>query len=532
MTLNLRIIKSLKIVGIACAILLIMVSCGSDTSQSTRGIGVYPGDPGEDFSPRLQADHDQYRNLALQRPAYHSSSYDYNLTAQLVTDGIGTKAVPAHISMKTHLGAVQKNEREWVLDHVTGSGLTLEGNDIYIEFGMEGNFRIPEITSIVINGSMSYEEDKQQGWKFTVSGSMNGIEWQELDSKKGPGLPGFSRQNMFMRPPADTAAPVFDFFADFMGPRDPNEPEPSFSFNFAPRPATKNLAETFEFESPVSYRVYRVSMNSPSALSWTIGDFDFFHGENQVEVTPSHQFNSAWMSAGSIDEWVYVDLGSTSSFDLIKLHWIQKATSGSIQVSDDGLNWTDLAILPEGDVLETEIQLETMAKGRYVRILMHESASKAFILSELEIMGTGGLVPIPKEIPEVQGNKMHLAGGDWKIERASEVSESGEAISQKEYDAEKWVVATVPGTALVSYWNAGALPDPNYSDNQLMISESFFNSDFWYRNEFDVPANFGSEKFFLDFDGINWKADIYLNGKQPVRWWSGRYRSIYQCSFP
>ena len=49
-----------------------------------------------------------------------------------------------------------------------------------------------------------------------------------------------------MRPPSDTTAPAFDFFADFMGPRDPDEPQPSFSFNFGPRAPQRRLAETFE----------------------------------------------------------------------------------------------------------------------------------------------------------------------------------------------------------------------------------------------------------------------------------------------
>jgi hypothetical protein len=61
----------------------------------TCGIGIYPGAPSEDFSPEFVRDTSgTYRNLALLRPAFHSSSYDYNLTAQLVTDGISDTRVP------------------------------------------------------------------------------------------------------------------------------------------------------------------------------------------------------------------------------------------------------------------------------------------------------------------------------------------------------------------------------------------------------------------------------------------------------
>ena len=63
-------------------------------STYTRGVGLYPGAPEENFAPTMTLDTTAYRNLALRRPASHSSSYDYNLTAQLVTDGIQDKHLP------------------------------------------------------------------------------------------------------------------------------------------------------------------------------------------------------------------------------------------------------------------------------------------------------------------------------------------------------------------------------------------------------------------------------------------------------
>ena len=69
--------------------------------EFTRGVGVYPGDPKDYFGPSLAADAAAYRNLAFHRPAYHSSSYDYNLTAQLVTDGIKETALPPTLVVTT-----------------------------------------------------------------------------------------------------------------------------------------------------------------------------------------------------------------------------------------------------------------------------------------------------------------------------------------------------------------------------------------------------------------------------------------------
>ncbi len=72
----------------------------------------------------------------------------------------------------------------------------------------------------------------------------------------------------------------------------------------------------------------------------------------------------------------------------------------------------------------------------------------------------------------------------------------------------------MPATVLSSYWNAGALPDPNFGDNQLMISDSFFYADFWYRTEFTAQPPPAGRHAFLNFDGVNWKAEVFLNGER------------------
>jgi hypothetical protein len=55
-------------------VLSLMAVMTLGAQEYTRGVGVYPGDPKEDFSPALRADGKTYRNLALRRPAFHSSS--------------------------------------------------------------------------------------------------------------------------------------------------------------------------------------------------------------------------------------------------------------------------------------------------------------------------------------------------------------------------------------------------------------------------------------------------------------------------
>jgi beta-galactosidase/beta-glucuronidase len=161
-----------------------------------------------------------------------------------------------------------------------------------------------------------------------------------------------------------------------------------------------------------------------------------------------------------------------------------------------------------------DVKLNNPAWGRYVRVLMNRSESTdGYILSELEVYGTGG--PVAYAHPQAslrKDGKMDLAGGAWKLQRESLVHSNGEALSKSGFVDNDWIIATVPATVLTSYFNAGALPDPNFSDNQLLISDSYFYSDFWYRDEFTAPAIYKGKRLFLNFDGINWKAEVYLNG--------------------
>ena len=74
-------------------------------SKYTRGIGQYPGRTADYKGPEMVKD-DAYRNVALDRAAYASSSFDYNLTAQLATDGIVTAGEPARLTVSTPDGVL------------------------------------------------------------------------------------------------------------------------------------------------------------------------------------------------------------------------------------------------------------------------------------------------------------------------------------------------------------------------------------------------------------------------------------------
>ncbi len=462
----------------------------------TRGIGQYPGDPKEDFSPSLVPDHSTYRNIALLRSAFASSSHDYNLVAQLTTDGLVSDKHPQYLNLSTPEGDVPRREREWMIDEGPYSRNTFTGGDTYFQFTLKNYNK--SVDELKLTGTLVYDDElAKEGYEIVCQISGDGERWEEVGRMEGKGLPGEAVRYR---------VPVTD---------------PNKQFEQIAMPV-RRLDLTIPFNKGkivgrelVQSSLFRIVLRMQGAHSWIFTAADFYNKGNLVEMKPSQFFNSAWMSATAGEEWLYVDLGSRSEFDKVNLHWINKAVKGKIQVSDDAKQWKDAVELPGGDGLKDEIVLNGKQQARYVRVLMQQSANGShYILSEMEVMGKGGLIARPVTPPAASKGEMNLSGGNWKLQRASEVTASGEEISTPGFKPENWIVATVPGTVLSSYKNIGAIADPNYADNQLQVSESFFWSNFWYRDEFEVPEGFKQDRLFLNFDGINWKADVFLNGKK------------------
>jgi len=132
--------------------------------------------------------------------------------------------------------------------------------------------------------------------------------------------------------------------------------------------------------------------------------------------------------------------------------------------------------------------------------------------------------PISRSVPKITVSSLHVqpqpAGpGRWTIAGAWEmapepiVSEDGAVVSQPGFNANRWWPATVPGTALTTMIDQGVYPDPDYGLNNLAIPESLNKQDYWYRSEFRIPNQARRRKLTLTFEGINYFASVWLNGR-------------------
>lgn len=125
-----------------------------------------------------------------------------------------------------------------------------------------------------------------------------------------------------------------------------------------------------------------------------------------------------------------------------------------------------------------------------------------------------GPLPPATETLEAEGDGNWNIAGNWRLSTAPEVHADGAAISTGKFDAKSWWPATVPGTVLTTMVNRGVYPDPDYGLNNLAIPESLNKQDYWYRTEFKAPKSLDGRHLTLTFQGINYKADVWLNGQQ------------------
>jgi hypothetical protein len=102
----------------------------------------------------------------------------------------------------------------------------------------------------------------------------------------------------------------------------------------------------------------------------------------------------------------------------------------------------------------------------------------------------------------------------WRMSEAPRVAEDGARVSRPGYGDESWHVATVPGTVLTTLIDRGVYPDPDFGLNNMAIPERLARQDYWYRTQFTPPPELSGRRLALRFNGVNYSAEVWLNGEQ------------------
>lgn len=106
----------------------------------------------------------------------------------------------------------------------------------------------------------------------------------------------------------------------------------------------------------------------------------------------------------------------------------------------------------------------------------------------------------------------------WKAKKASEVLVDGTVISGRNFQFCGWMDAVVPGTVLTTLLHNQKVPDPFFGMNNELIPDIHQTGvgeyTYWFYNEFISPEMLSGQQVWLKFRGINYTADVYLNGKK------------------
>lgn len=102
----------------------------------------------------------------------------------------------------------------------------------------------------------------------------------------------------------------------------------------------------------------------------------------------------------------------------------------------------------------------------------------------------------------------------WHLQSTSELSETGESISITGYDVQNWYPTDAPSTVLATLIKNGIYKDPFFGKNLENIPTEQFKQPWWYRKEFTLEDKEAISSVRLMFQGINYSANIWLNGKK------------------
>jgi exo-1,4-beta-D-glucosaminidase len=120
---------------------------------------------------------------------------------------------------------------------------------------------------------------------------------------------------------------------------------------------------------------------------------------------------------------------------------------------------------------------------------------------------------------------------NWQLQTSAKVKDSGAVLSTAKYRPRGWHQITVPAPVVGALVKNKVYPDPFFGKNLRSIpgttypvgenfsnlpmpADSPFAVPWWYRTEFQVPAAGAVKTITLHFDGINYRANIWLNGQQ------------------
>lgn len=102
---------------------------------------------------------------------------------------------------------------------------------------------------------------------------------------------------------------------------------------------------------------------------------------------------------------------------------------------------------------------------------------------------------------------------NWLVQQSYKINHSGADLSTTDFSRNNWYKASVPSTIMGVLTANGMYNDIFEGDNYKNTDKKQFDDSWWYCNQFALPLPTPGQHVTLNFDGINYYANIWLNGK-------------------
>ncbi|MGX9889189.1 discoidin domain-containing protein [Streptomyces sp. NPDC002276] len=267
---------------------------------------------------------------------------------------------------------------------------------------------------------------------------------------------------------------------------------------------------------------------------------------------------SGWRAGAGDPQWISIDLQAPCEVTSIRVTFegdvsdpvFTPPTSGNpadgttgkeiqssysveyvVETSADHTSWTAVHRTTAGTGGVVSIQPPHPVTARWIRLTStRRSNPNPLGLNGFEVYGTvkghrpsatgwtdwgTHTGPAPKLAVADDGTVPVESG--WRLTLDDWAGGDGTQLSKSSFDTSSWLRATVPGTVLGSLVDQGKLPDPVAGLNNLCIPEALSRHAWWYKRDFELPRGLrtgAGRRIWLEFDGVNHTADIWLNGHQ------------------
>ena len=116
------------------------------------------------------------------------------------------------------------------------------------------------------------------------------------------------------------------------------------------------------------------------------------------------------------------------------------------------------------------------------------------------------------QVKPAEPEKIYLKE-NWFVQKSVTLNQTGAELSSKPITKGNWYKTTVPSTVMGALTANGLYKDIFTGDNFKNIDKKQFDDCWWFYRQFTISKFKKGQHVTLNFDGISYSANIWLNGK-------------------